>query len=230
MDAQHTLSFPNESGCYGKLNEPGTCPLCKHSIKPEVLCIHPFFDEAHKRYAAALFLCRNCFRSFSSLYSVTTHKVPNSTRTDYTSQLLYTGPSLYKEKEFDTPISDLSPQFVKIFNQAAAAEDQGLDEIAGIGYRKAIEFLVKDFSIHLHPEDPEAIKRKPLARCIDEYIDNPQIKLLASRAVWIGNDETHYVRKQEDRDIEDMKKFINAMVYFVGMCLIAEDAASMSPA
>lgn len=63
--------------------------------------------------------------------------------------------------------------------------------------------------------------------CIKQYIDNSHIKTLAEKATWIGNDETHYTRKIEDRDITDMKKFIQALVYFVGMVLITEDAESV---
>lgn len=211
------------------IDEPDECPLCHFSIKPVKLHVHPYYRESD-RYISCLYLCNRCNRPFVALFECTNRTVKFEENNYLRADLEYLGPKHFLAKTFDQQISDLSPQFVKIFNQAAAAESQELDEIAGIGYRKAIEFLVKDFAIHLHPEDPDAIKRKPLARCIEEYIDNPQIKLLASRAVWIGNDETHYIRKQEDRDIEDMKKFINAMVYFVGMYLIAEDAASISPA
>ena len=145
-------------------------------------------------------------------------------------ELLYIGPKHHVDHEFDSAVNQLSPQFVKIYNQALAAENSDLDELAGIGYRKALEFLVKDFCIHLHPDHEDEIKAKYLTQCIKEYIDNPQIRTLAEKATWIGNDETHYIRKQEDRDISDMKNFINAMVYFVGMVLIVEDAETITPA
>lgn len=105
-----------------------------------------------------------------------------------------------------------------------------MDEIAGLGYRKALEFLVKDYCIYRSPSDAEAIKSEFLSRCIKTRIDNEKIKTLAERAVWIGNDETHYIRKQEAHDIEDMKQFIQAMVYFVGMELLVDKAAAMEPA
>lgn len=96
-------------------------------------------------------------------------------------------------------------------------------------YRKALEFLIKDYSIHKFPDDSEDIKSKPLAQCIKKYIKNDYILTLAERSAWIGNDEAHYIRKQEDRDVSDMKAFIQAIVYFIGMVLITEDAASMTP-
>lgn len=100
---------------------------------------------------------------------------------------------------------------------------------AGLGYRKALEFLIKDFAIHKQPDEEEAIKNKPLMQCIKNYISDDRIITLAERSAWIGNDEAHYIRKQEDRDVSDMKNFIQAIVYFIGMVLITEDAASMTP-
>lgn len=49
-------------------------------------------------------------------------------------------------KEFDSEIQEISPSFVKIYNQALAAEELNLSEIAGMGYRKSLEFLIKDFA------------------------------------------------------------------------------------
>ena len=174
-----------------------------------------------------MYLCRNCFKSFLGLYRIAAHE----TREGYSkTETIYIEPNRYIQQQFDPNISALSPSFCEIYNQASEAETRNLDQIAGIGYRKAVEFLVKDFCIHQHPDDSEKIKRMPLGKVIETYVDNPQIKSLATGTVWIGNDETHYVRKHEDRDINDMKTFIKAMVYFVGMVLITEDASSMSPA
>ena len=139
----------------------------------------------------------------------------------------YTAPIYYEKEEFDEKIEKMSPQFVKIYNQALQAEVNELDELAGLGYRKSIEFLIKDYAIHENAEKEEEIKNTWMKSCIDKYIDNPKIKTLAEKSDWIGNDEAHYIRKQKDRDITDMKKFIKAMVYFIGMNLIVEDADSM---
>ena len=36
-----------------------------------------------------------------------------------------------------------------------------------------------------------------------------------------------YIIKQEGRDINDMKRFIDAMTYFISMSLIVDDASTM---
>ena len=215
----------------GKYDEPSVCPLCKHALKPQELNLSTYADPSNNWYISALYLCNHCFKTFVTLHSCALHTSPsNSHSRSYTAKLLYTEPTRFEEQKFDDALADLSPQFVKIYNQALAAETSSLDEIAGLGYRKALEFLIKDFCSHLQPEDEDKIKKLPLSKCITEYINSPEIKGLASRAAWIGNDEAHYVRKFDDRDVSDMKKFIQAAVYFIGMVLITEDAQSMDPA
>lgn len=102
----------------------------------------------------------------------------------------------------------MSPQFVSIFEQAAAGEAFGLKEIAGCGYRKALEFLVQDYCSALDPTKSKTIQEKLLGQVIADYIDDPNIQECARRATWLGNDETHYVRRWNDKDISDLKTLI----------------------
>ena len=107
------------------------------------------------------------------------------------------------------------------------AEEYSLDEMAGLGYRKALEFLTKDFAIYNNQEKSKEIKSTWMMKCLKDYIDNDKIKTLAEKSEWIGNDEAHYVKIQDDRDINDIKKFINALVYFISMSLIVDDAETL---
>lgn len=214
----------------GEIEEPSLCPICRHALKPQELYVSSYVDESRNWHIAVLYLCQSCYKVFTALYNCNLRFIPDRSIKTFTSELEYLAPVKFEEQKFDESIALISPRFVKIYNQALTAESSSLDEIAGLGYRKALEFLIKDFCIHLHTDDEEKIKRLPLSKCITEYISSPEIKALASRAAWIGNDEAHYVRKFEDRDIEDMKKFIQAAVYFIGMILITEDAHGMDPA
>lgn len=142
-------------------------------------------------------------------------------------KLNHSAPVNFKERDFDDKLNEVSPQFVKVYNQALKAEEYSLDEIAGLGYRKALEFLIKDFAIYNNLEKSEEIKSTWMMKCLKDYIDNDKIKTLAEKSEWIGNDEAHYVKIQDDRDINDMKKFIDALVYFISMSLIVDDAETM---
>ena len=218
-----TYNNINDSNSYVQYETVDTCPFCKAKIAP--IYIASSLNESN---SVSIFdLCRNCRNAFVTRYQV---KLDTNYSNHYIAKtIIYSEPNRFNKYIFDEKIVALSPQFDKIYNQALAAESSGLDEIAGLGYRKSLEFLVKDFAIHEHPNDSEDIKTKPLVQCIRSYIDNDSIKTLAERSAWIGNDEAHYIRKQEDRDVTDMKSFIQAIVYFIGMMLITEDAATMNP-
>lgn len=223
--------FPDEySDNTFMVEQVNTCPICKKSISPvhlnSVFRYHYKYeyDEFTEVYIESHLLCKGCYHSFIASYCCEYNHNNIQIGT-----LISVEPNKYEKYVFDDNIVKLSPQFDKIYNQALAAEARGLDEIAGLGYRKSLEFLVKDFAIHQHPSEAEDIKKQMLSPCIKKYIDNPQIKTLVERSAWIGNDEAHYIRKQADRDVNDMKAFIKATVYFIGMVLITEDAESMEP-
>lgn len=134
------------------------------------------------------------------------------------------------EKKFAPMVAELSPMFVKIYNQALVAETQSLDQLVGIGLRKALEFLVKDFAKQQHPDDVEAIQKCPLATCIENYVSDANVKGCAKRAVWLGNDETHYVRKWEDKDIADLKLLVHLTTNWVDNVLLTQKyVAEMQP-
>ena len=113
------------------------------------------------------------------------------------------------------------------------AEANGLDQIAGPGYRKSLEFLVKDFLVnHVHPGDLEkenTIKGMFLGKCIEDMIDEKRIKNCAKRAAWLVNDETHYTRKWEEKDIHDLKSLINMTVNWIDLVIASDDYLQSMP-
>ena len=132
-----------------------------------------------------------------------------------------------EKKIFSSYILELSPSFCEIYNQAYIAQQQNLDKISGMGYRKALEFLVKDYAIFLKPEDKDKIKNASLSSCINNYIDNQKIKQLSLASTWLGNDETHYIKKHQDYTIDDIITFIDATVSFINSDLAAIKAEKL---
>ncbi|GHB64067.1 hypothetical protein GCM10007390_17430 [Persicitalea jodogahamensis] len=148
-------------------------------------------------------------------YATTCHDIPN------VEEYLYQNPSVYfylpfkKQPEELTPYLQVAEQrpfyksFLKIYSQSYSAENYKLFEIAGMGFRKALEFLLKDYAIYLMPEQEEAIIKAALGNVININLKNfPTLVELAKRATWLGNDETHYLRRWEDKDISDLKRLI----------------------
>jgi len=187
------------------------CPFCFTQIEIQVL--RGIYWS--KNNQLQLFLkCKKCNNSF---IGYTIHN-PG----DQIFHITKLSKGNHKTMKFNEEINEISPQFVKIYGEAEFAEQENLNEICGVGYRKALEFLIKDYLIKKFLDKEEEIKKKFLGKCIKELIDNSRIKEIARRATWLGNDETHYFRKWESKDLEDLKKLIQITVHFISMELEAD--------
>ncbi|MDC6376690.1 hypothetical protein PPZ59_02755 [Staphylococcus warneri] len=125
--------------------------------------------------------------------------------------------------EYPSEIDEISQEFKNIITQSSNAEALRFDHLAGIGYRKAIEFLVKDYLIKCKDKDESKVSTQQLGQCISD-IDDIRINNLARAASWIGNDETHYVRKHVDKDVQDLKKFLHALTALVSLEISISEA------
>lgn len=208
----------NERICYETVNK---CPICNSSIAPVEKS--KFFNSDSKMYFF-MFECPACNKGFITHYNYTNERKIKNNISYNMLKLVNSYPRVPELHQFDENIKKLSSNFCEIFNQAYVAEQMNLNEIAGIGYRKALEFLIKDYCIDKNKEQEEKIKKEPLSQVITNYILSDKIKNLAKASIWIGNDETHYVRKYEDKDIKDLKRFISATVAYITYELIADSA------
>ncbi len=208
----------NERICYETVNK---CPICNSSIAPVEKS--KFFNSDSKMYFF-MFECPACNKGFITHYNYSNERKIKNDISYNMLKLVNSYPKVPESHQFDENIKKLSSNFCEIFNQAYVAEQMKLNEIAGIGYRKALEFLIKDYCIDKNKEQEEKIKKEPLSQVITNYILSDKIRNLAKASIWIGNDETHYVRKYEDKDIKDLKRFISATVAYITYELIADSA------
>jgi hypothetical protein len=123
--------------------------------------------------------------------------------------------------KFPANIETISPLFCATYNQALMAETNGLDQVCGPGFRKALEFLVKDYLVGYVYKDQEKkqaeVVKGFLGPVIEKHIEQERIKRCAKRAAWLGNDETHYTRKWEDKDIHDLKSLTVMTVNYIDL-------------
>lgn len=199
---------------------PDTCPWCHMACQP-IPTNDARLTTSKNGYfrLQAVFQCpRNeCGVLFIAEYFA--EKPELGDRTPVSFEYISTWPKGFVQLKFSAEIENVSPDFCKIYNEAANAESIELNSICGPGYRKALEFLIKDYLISKASSeaDKSAIKRKLLGACIQDHIDHAQLKEVAKRAAWLGNDETHYERKWEDKDITDLKDVIKLCVSWVEM-------------
>jgi hypothetical protein len=200
------------------LGLPNKCPFCHRAINPD-------FRYGHKNgdILEVFFVCPHyaCEKSFIGYYDIYLNGTCGFREQTTVGNLV--------GKEFGETIKSISENFIIIYNQAFAAEQQQLTEICGVGFRKALEFLIKDYIINNKPDSKEKVEKKLLGVCISEYVDDERIKTVAKRAIWLGNDETHYIRKWEGKNLEDLKKLIDLTVHWIEMESLTKSFESEMP-
>ncbi len=122
----------------------------------------------------------------------------------------------YNEILFSDTINSISERFQKIYNQSLDAEKFGLDEVCGMGFRKAFEFLLIDFLIYKQLiSSDDAKKITALKDFISILKDEIVIHKLLSYTAWVGNEFCHYFRKHETKEISDLKEMIQIIVEWI---------------
>ncbi len=208
-------SHDGKESTYEYEDNPDLCPICHVHISPRridgILIASTSYGGEKLEI---VFRCarQGCSRFFIAVYE----KKGNS----FSLQWLL--PRMPKKADFGELVEQSSKSFIEIYNQAVEAEAIGLNEIAGIGFRKALEFLIKDFAISVSPDKEESIKKTAVGNVISTYVDDSRIKSTAERAVWLGNDEAHYVRKWEGKDVSDLKTLIKITANWVENFLLTE--------
>lgn len=207
------------------INEiPNVCPICHVTIEPEPLA--GTSASVGFNWMEMYFRCTNkrCKRQFTALFRSAGLR-GSFLNYEYERSV----PAEPKIPVFDEIVKTLSPDFVRVYGQAVAAEAYGLTDVAGPGFRKSLEFLVKDYAIHLKPEAAEEIKAAALATVIQKHLSGDKVPVVSLRAAWLGNDETHYERRWADKDLQDLKRLIGATVHFIALEEMVVDLPKSMP-
>lgn len=187
---------------------PDHCPFCHKSINPKPITGFISNQELQVFLACPDMLCQKAFIGYykygGSPQHISEFKGQTSTGTLIT-------------KHFSVEVTSMFLDFTKIYNEAYSAEQQNLLEICGVGYRKALEYLIKDYAILKHSSKKEQIEKSLLGKVILDFVSDVNIKSVSKRAVWLGNDETHYIRKWEGKNLLDLKKLIDLTLHWIEM-------------
>lgn len=196
---------------------PEKCPICHHHADIALVCT---FELPEGQGVQVIFQCPflKCRRYFIGYYGPKIQK-----------RLLRLEPQEPELAYLPASIEELSPQFVAIQKQAEQARHMGLSEIAGPGYRKAFEFLVKDYAKSLSPDKAEQIEKAFSGNVVKDYIADPRIQAVAKRALWLGNDETHYLRKWASHDIDDLITLIKLTINWIEIERLSENYRQEMP-
>lgn len=158
MSNRLEVEFADENNRSGKgvLDKfPDVCPQCHHKISPTRAI--GFYNSKCAYSSNALeviFRCPNldCHEVFIGYYSGSGDK-----SSFYFKE---SKPQKYKERDFSETIKGISYEFPRIYNQALSAENASLDQVCGVGYRKSLEFLTKDYLLKQIEDEGEKEKVK----------------------------------------------------------------------
>ncbi len=198
-----------------EIKAPNICPHCHITINPRYLHSQETLDTDDTPILITTWICTNdsCNKIFLAIFKEVDDNL-------IFARFLNGFP---KGPDWPKPIIDLKDgdsinaakptetRFIKTYLQSLVAENEGLDEIAGMGFRKAIEYLVKDWAIKNKPEDKEKIKNAWLGEIIKTYYTG-DLKDILERATWLGNDQAHYKKLFEEFDTTILKELIQLIM------------------
>lgn len=196
---------------------PDICPHCGLGIVPNFL---GYAHSYERPYVGVIFGCPSCKKiSFASYeLSVKNSSAWTADLNNDGNPIISSRIGIYPQRIYSPKIPDeiknYYQEFFEIYTQAHIAEQNNLHQITGMAYRKALENLVKNYLIEKFPSLQSEILNEPLGKSISR-IEYPNIQSLARAASWIGNDETHIVKKNSDWKVSDMKGFILALCHLI---------------
>ncbi len=189
-----------------EVNSADKCPICHFGIDLSQNSWWNYHDihssEQEKFNIFSIHICPHCHHGF-----VTEHHMmvkPNNNDEDDSvpveeSQVVY--PHSTPDLNINEQIRKISPRFYDVYRQCLIAKNEGLSDLYGMGYRKALEQLVTDFAINKYPDEKEKILAMSLHNRIESYFRDSDAKTALMACKWLGNNETHYENCNTKEDI-----------------------------
>jgi hypothetical protein len=131
----------HEGGIADIDGHPDQCPICHSKISP-IMKYGRTGTFHYRAQAQVVYVCPNvrCNEFFIAYFEL---------------------------RQYQPQVREISPAFCAIYEEAHKAEQFGLIEICGVGYRKSLEFLIKDYLIRKRPADKATIETIMLGPCIE---------------------------------------------------------------
>ena len=188
-----------------KLFKVMTCPYCGIGTDGTRIDVKAF-AIANGIIADVTYKCTSCDKIFHVSYKKMENEeifVPYSVFPNF------------QGKEFSDEIQSVSPRFIKLYNQAYKAEYDTNYELAGCGYRNALEVLIKDYAINVLGEKKDDVKKYKLYKAIELYLKDVDMSKCADVVRILGNDNTHYERDYENIDFSILKQYLNIFIEMI---------------
>lgn len=186
------------SGKYPKIMR---CPYCK-THTDSGYTDKRFFRLSDKfTFFVVVQRCTCCDKLFAGMYTIE----------NGIAGTLGAYPTAAAVDDVDPILADCSPRFAELYQQANACYARGYIDLAGMGFRAALECLVKDFAIKYKNIPKTKAADKHLDKAISEYLGDIPLRNAADVVRMLGNDYSHFKRKYENYDIETLLDYMNTL-------------------
>lgn len=200
------LKIFNTNYFVGEYEKLMSCPYCGVYTDAEETGAERFLLTETQRALVVACKCTRCKKQFLAVYIEEDNRLA-----------LNTIIPIADKDEVHPGLKEVSPEFERIHQQAYRAELRGDIDIAAVGYRTALEVLVKDFAIKELGEKEETVASKKLAQAIEDYSGSVELLQTSDVVRMLGNDYTHYRKKHEDISFETLKHYYNVTMAAFGM-------------
>lgn len=171
----------------GRFQMPLDCPHCHTSVYSEPKGISEFPINVDDRVLFVSMQCPVCNKRYVVVFQSNNRRE----RLDFVQMIPV------EEERMDYPgLFRLSPRFKKYHEQALTAYNMGFTELAVLGFRSALEFLIKDFAIDEESADEKKTAEMTFNDVVLAYLGHLKKSTDVVRA--LGNDYTHYREKHPD--------------------------------
>lgn len=116
--------------------------------------------------------------------------------------------------DIDRLFIEYAPRFVEFYSEAIEAEKSGLENIAGTGYRSAVECLIKDYALAFELDTKEYLSDPKLTfnNAIDRYVkDDDLLKGALHFIITVGNGYTHW-NKSTSISLPELKNYVDIII------------------
>lgn len=194
-----------------KILIPTLCPHCKVSNNPITELIGSKKVSSYIIYAYT-HKCTSCQNYHFTVQKYSWHIPGYFKALDAHMLMIYPETSYTK---FDEVISKTSEKFIDIYQQAELAESHNCYELAGMGYRAALEVLIKDYALNVLHDNKQYIEQLTLNDAIGHYFKGKdyEINNITANIVRInGNNFVHWDKPEDfnsKKALDTLKEYFN---------------------
>ena len=129
----------------------------------------------------------------------------------------------YEYMYFNKNLNRVSPRFMSMYNQALRCEGNGDTEIAAIGYKAALDILVKDYAINMLKVNKDSVKNKNVFTAIKEYLGTSDIIKSEEAVRALTSEYAYYEGAYPMYDFVLLKLYMDIFIKYVETKVITNE-------